>query len=64
MVLCRSIGSAGYKLGMVSLIDKSATRRFAWNIARLFRSLPQIVHLTLDLAACVEISLNFYLRGT
>lgn len=53
MVLCRSIGSAGYKLGTVSLIDKSATRRFAWNIARLFRSLPQIEHSTLNLAAAL-----------
>lgn len=62
MVLCRSTGSAVYKLGMVSLTDKSsATHRFAWSIARLFRSLSRIVHLTLNLAVRVEISLNFYL---
>lgn len=43
MVLCRSIASTKYKLGMADgesyeWSSGQARRRFAWNIVRLFRS--------------------------
>lgn len=61
MVLCRSIYSAAYKLGTVSLIDKSGNPAICMEYCAVISiSASDSAFDAKSRELCVEISLNFY----